>query len=174
MTDEQKKQMTQLVQDLQKQLNLLQDVINPPTGNTKEDQAAREANKSLGSDLVNQLKTLVGDYTAEGTQDMGKDGNDSNAFGEMAMKMSQGDFSQFKSFWQNMVNESGKSSPGSGPTGIYSQTSSYLTGLNTAGSKFMAQQNLQTKQIDMVEKLWTSGFTTDKGILQSVIGNISN
>ncbi len=174
MTPVQKTQMTKLIQDLQKQLSLLKDVINPPSGNTKEDQEAREAHNSLGSTLVGQLSTLVDDYTTEGSQDMGEQGNDPDAFAKMIAAMQKGDFSGFKTFWSKMVGETGKGSPGTGPTGIYSQTSTYETGLNTEGSKFMAEQNLNTKQIDMIEKLWTSGFTTDKGILQSVIGNISN
>ncbi|MCH9633767.1 MAG: hypothetical protein S4CHLAM7_05000 [Chlamydiae bacterium] len=174
LTPQQKQTEINLIKDLKAQLQLLQNIISPPKGDTPADKKAQEAHNSLGPDLLKQLKTLTGDYTSEGNTDGGSTPGDATGFAKMLTQMQSGDFSGFNKFWSNMVNESGKSSPGSGPTGIYSQTSSFETSLNTSGSKFMAQQNLDTKQVDEIEKLWTSGITTDKSMLQSVLGNLAN
>ena len=172
-TPAQKAHEIDVMKDLQTQLLRLQDVINPPApdapnGQTEEAKKAREAHNSLGPQLLNQLKQLDDDYT----QEIGR--FDNQGISSMIAQMEKGNFSPFNKLWNDLTQQDGKSSPGAGPTGIYTQTSSMMTSLNTSGSKYMAQQNLDTKDVDQVEKLWASAMQTQKTMTQGVVGNIAN
>lgn len=169
-------QIRDLLNDIKNELNTLSHIVDPNApGINPDPEKTKEANKSLGPDILKQLKDLVGQYTTEIEKTAGcsleslLEALDSKNPSDVKDAMDR-----FNKFRNDMINQSGTKSPSSGPTGIYSKTSSMLTTLNTAGSQFMAQQNLDTKQLDQIEKLWTSGYTTEKGINQSVIGNIAN
>lgn len=183
-----------VMKDLQLQLKTLENYINPqrsnffyPPGVTTDDQKkqylaqVQQAHDSMGDTLCGQMGTLVDAYTSEFSAATGgrTAGDDQGAL-QYILDQMQPDKSgkctsmdEFKYFYNDMVNASGDKNPSALATAVYSDTSNAVTSLNTAGSQFMAEQNLYTKQIDQVEKVWTNGFSTMTSAMNSVINNIA-
>jgi hypothetical protein len=180
-----------VMEDLQLQLKTLENYINPqrsdffypPGVNTKEDKEqylaqVQQAHDSMGDTLCNQMETLVGAYSSEFSAATGgkEVPGDQGALQFIIDQMESGkspSMTEFTNFYNDMVNESGDKTPSGSATNVYSDTSNAVTSLNTAGSQFMAEQNLETKQIDQVEKVWTNGFSTMTSAMNSVINNIA-
>lgn len=174
-----------LMQDIESQLQLLKNYINPnrpdfytPPGETtaQAKAEAQQAHDSMGDTLCGQMQTLVDSYNSEFTA----------ALTAAKLKIPKGDdpfqaflsdtytyMPAFTNFYNDMVNASGDKNPSATATAVYSNTSNAVTSLNTAGSQFMAEQNLYTKQIDQVEKIWTNGFSTMTSAMNSVVNNIA-
>lgn len=199
--DQATQQQLNVMYDLKKQLMLLENIANPdrsdfsyPSGASdaekkKLKEQAQQAHDSLGS-LNDNLSKLVQNYKDEFSKasggkttggDMGclqymidltyGDGETSKGSG---VYKSTDKNSMFKGFYSDMIAESGSSPADPTVSGIYASTPAMVTSLNTSGSQFMAQQNLQTQQVKQVEGVFTSGMSTAKSVMQSIVGNISN